>query len=478
MPINKEIQNLVWSAIERFSVQFLRFILTIILARLVSPNEYGLIAMLTIFIQIAQTFVDSGFSSALIQKTNRTEVDFSTCFYFNVLFSIIIYCILFITSPFIAAFYKEPILGIITKVIGLNIIITSLCIVQRTKLTIELNFKKQTQITLLATILSGSIGIYLAYHKYGVWALVYESIFNNLFLAILFAIANRWKPLFVFSMTSFKSLFNFGSKLLGAAILNTIYLNMYSLVIGRYYSATDVGYYNRAYSFSQFVSYNITGIITRTSYPLQCKMQNENELLIASLTKYIRFSTLIIFFLSLLLAAISRPFILFVLTEKWIRISNLLPILCIAYMWFPLGTLNNLMLYVKNKTQYALQSEIIKKIIAVIILVITLPLGLKALCWGLLIYNIIDYIITMHFVKKVLPLKVSEQLKSILPCFITSIISYGITTLFLSLVKITPFIDLIMGGFLYTIIFFCIAIILKIKEITFFINKISLIIRS
>lgn len=467
---NKEFQSIIWSAIERFSVQILRFILTIILARLVTPNEYGLIAMLTIFLQLGQTFVDSGFSSALIQKSNRNEVDFATCFYFNFLFSCLIYLILYIFSPYIGLFYNEPILSIIIKYSGINLILSSLSLVQRTKLTIDLNFKKQTKITLIATILSGLIGIILAYLKYGVWALVAESLLNNLFICILLWISSKWKPLFTFSVNSFKHLFNFGGKLLGAAILNTLYINMYSLVIGKFYTATDVGYYNRAYSFSQFTSYNITGIITRATYPIQCKLQDDPEQLQASLIKHLRISGFIVFPATLLLAAISKPFISFILTDKWLEVANLLPILCISYLWFPLCTMNNLILYVKNRTDYALKSEIVKKCIAVSILIFTLPFGIKILCWGFLLYNLSDYLITLFFVKKVLNIKIIGQIKIIIPILISAFIPYIIVSIFSNYNSLPDALNLILSICLYIIIYTIIIIIIKPEEFKF-INK-------
>lgn len=470
--INKELQSIIWSAIERFSVQILKFVLTIILARLVTPNEYGLIAMLTIFLQLGQTFIDSGFSSALIQKNNRSEVDFSTCFYFNFIFSCLIYAILYIAAPFIGQFYNEPILSTVIKYSGINLIISSLCLVQRTKLTIALNFKKQTKITLLATLLSGCIGVILAYLKYGVWALVMESIFNNLFICILLWSTNKWKPLLTFSIKSFKQLFNFGSKLLGAAVLNTLYINMYSLVIGKFYTATDVGYYNRAYSFSQFTSYNITGIITRATYPIQCKLQNNSEQLHASLIKYLRLSGFIIFPATLLLASISRPLISVILTNKWIEVANLLPILCISYLLFPLCTMNNLILYVKNRTDYALKSEIIKKCIAVIILISTLPLGIKILCWGFLLYNLCDYFITMIFVRRVLQTNFSYQTKIMFPIFINAFIPYVLVSLFIKYVQLSSTLSLCIGSCLYMISYIIILFILRPKELKLLKKKI------
>jgi O-antigen/teichoic acid export membrane protein len=219
---NQTLKGVIWSAIERFSVQGIQFILGILLARLVEPAEYGLIALLSIFLAIAQTFIDSGFSNALIQKKDRTEIDYSTVFYFNITIACIIYGILFLVAPYMARFYKEPQLKIITRLIGVNIIIASFSIVQRAKLTIKLDFKTQTQASLTAVIISGLAGIFIAYHGYGVWALVVQAILSNLLNTLLLWVFAKWRPLLVFSSESFRKLFLFGSKLLLSGLLHTL----------------------------------------------------------------------------------------------------------------------------------------------------------------------------------------------------------------------------------------------------------------
>lgn len=338
---HQAVKGMVWSAVERFSVQGVQFILGIIIARLVSPSEYGLIAMLGIFLAIAQTFIDSGFSSALIQKKDRTDIDYSTAFYFNLAIAVIVYGILFLTAPLIADFYEESQLEVITKWIGLNLIISGFSIVQRAKLTVKLDFKTQAKASLLAVLFSGVVGVVLAYKGFGVWALVIQALLNNLLDTLLLWICTKWMPSFVFSWNSFKTLFSFGSKLLLSGLLHTVYINLYSLVIGRKYSATDVGYYNRAYSLAQFPSINIVGIITRVIYPVQCEMQGDDEQLNRSFIQYLRISCYIIFPLMVGLSVLAKPLVLVLLTEKWLPMSDLLSILCIAYMWYPMMVILN-----------------------------------------------------------------------------------------------------------------------------------------
>lgn len=469
---NKAIKGVIWSAIERFSVQGIQFILSIIIARLVMPSEYGLIAMLTIFLAIAQCFIDSGFGNALIQKQNRTETDYATVFYFNIAVALIFYFILYVSAPYIASFYKEPQLNAITKWVGLNIVLMSFSIVQRAKLTINLDFKTQAKASLSAVIISGAIAIYLAYHKYGVWALVSQSLINNFLNTLFLAIKTKWIPKLVFSKQSFKTLFSFGSKLMLSGLLHTIYLNLYSLVIGRFYSSSNVGFYNRSYTIAQYPSSNIVSVISRAIYPIQCSQQNDTEKLSSSFHKYLRMECYIIFPLMIGLAALSEPLINILLTEKWLPAAPLLAILSIAYMWDPVMALNNQILKVKGRSDYFLQAEIIKKIIAFAILFITLPLGVKALCLGVILYSIMDIIIIIFYVKKVIRTSYFKQIKELIPIFILSA-TMGIIVYFITLLFNNNFTALILGFFIGTVYYLIISKIFKLREFQIVLNLIK-----
>ena len=325
-----------WSAVERFSVQGIQFILTIIIARLVSPSDYGLIAMLGIFLAIAQTFIDSGFSNALIQKQDRTEADFSTVFYFNIVVGVVVYLLLYLCSPFIASFYNEPKLDLVTKVVGLNLIISSFSVVQRAKLTIALNFKLQAVASLIAVIISGGIGVYMAYVGYGVWAIAIQALLNNFLNTVLLWVVTKWVPKFCFSWMSFRILFNFGSKLLLSGLLHTIYTNLYNIVIGKKFSAMELGYYNQAYTIAFFPSNSIMSIMSRAIYPIQCSIQDDDERLKNIFLQYLRISVYVIFPLMIGICVLAKPFVLLILTEKWLSMVPLLQIMCIAYMWKPI----------------------------------------------------------------------------------------------------------------------------------------------
>lgn len=456
--------GVIWSAIERFSVQGISFILSIVIARLVTPAEYGLIAMLAIFMAIAQSFIDSGFGNALIQKKDRNEVDYSTVFYFNIVVSVILYGILSLCAPLIAQFYNQPELTSVTRWIGLNLIFISLSIVQQTRLNIDLNFKLQAKVSLAAVIISGIIGVVLAYHGYGVWALVTQSLSNNLLSTIFLWIVAKWHPLWVFSFDSFKRLFSFGSKLLASGLMHTIYLNLYSLVIGKFYKAADVGYYNRAYTISQYPSTNIVMIMTRAMYPVQCAHQDDTKWLVDNFRNYLRMACFIVFPLMTLLAVIAKPLVLIVLTEKWLPAAELISILSIAYMWYPVMVINNQMLNVKGRSDLFLKAEIIKKIVAVAILCITLPFGVRWLCWGVLLYNLFDAMLIIWFTKRVIPIGYKIQFNAIF-----SILSITIISGFVSfgVIQLTNgvWISLIGGIIVFTAIFTTVAILLKLEEL-------------
>lgn len=469
---SQAVRGVLWSAVERFSVQGIQFVLSIIIARLVAPSEYGLIAMLGIFLAIAQTFIESGFSNALIQKKDRTEIDFSTVFYFNIVVSLVVYLILFLSAPYIALFYKEPLLDIITKWVGLNIIISALSIVQRAKLTIQLNFKTQAKASLIAVIVSGICGITMAYYGYGVWALVCQSLLNNLLNTLLLWVFARWMPAFIFSWQSFKGLFSFGSKLLLSGLLHTIYLNLYTLVIGRKYSATDVGYYNRSYSLAQYPSVNIVGVITRAIYPIQCEMQHDEERLSSSFIQYLRMSCYIIFPLMVGLAVLSKPMVLVLLTDKWVSMSELLSILCIAYMWYPVMVINNQMLNVRGRSDYFLKAEIIKKIVAIVILLLTMPLGLKILCLRNLSYNILVWNY-YSFTEKVMNTGFRQQFQAILPIFLVSIGVGVVTHLFLLIIS-NVYIQLFGGLLIGAVCLVFFSFVFRIKEFSYLLSYLKI----
>lgn len=463
-------RSIVWSAIERFSGQGIQFILSIIIARLVSPSDYGLIAMLTIFLSVAQSLIDSGFSNALIQKKDRTETDYATVFYFNLVVSMGIYGIFWLVSPYIASFYNEPILKDVARLAGLNFILSAFSIIQRTKLIINLDFKTQAKISIISITISGFIGIYCAWKGLGVWALVFQSLINNTINTILLWLFSHWKPIFVFSISSFKRLFSFGSRMLLTGLLATFYNNMYSLVIGKFFTAQDLGYYNRMHSLAVFPSSNITSIIARAVYPIQCNIQDNNQILKESFFKLLRLSSFVIFPAMLGLAALSKPIILVLLSDKWVSASGLLTILCFALMWNHIMYLNWQILGVKGRSDLSFKSEVYKKIISVTILICTIPLGIRIMCIGMVVYSMIDILIIICFLKQVFPISHSEEYRIIFPLFLLSFAMFCIVSFCTSLIT-NPYMQIVIGLGLGICSYAGLAYFFKFPELYYYLHK-------
>ncbi|MCL1933211.1 MAG: lipopolysaccharide biosynthesis protein [Candidatus Azobacteroides sp.] len=460
----KAVSGIFWSSIERFSVQGVQFVLGIIMARLLLPADYGLIGMLAIFLAVSQSFIDSGFSNALIRKQNRTETDFSTVFYFNIVVGLVFYFILFFTSPYIAAFYNAPILESLTKVVAVNVFIGSLTIVQRAKFTINVDFKTQTKASLLSVIVSGIIGIGMAYRGFGVWALAVQSVTAGCIDMIALWIYSRWVPQKIFSVSSFKEMFSYGSKLLMSGLIDTTYKNIYTIVIGKKFSKVDLGYYTRADNYTQFPSSNITGILQRVTFPILSSLQDNDEKLKEAYRKFLRLSAFIIFPLMIGLFAVADPLIQLLLTDKWIGAVMLLQILCLSQMWYPIHAINLNLLQVKGSSDLFLRLEIIKKAIGVSILCITIPLGVVAMCWGMVVSSLIALFINTYYTGKLIQVGYLKQMKDLLPIlgnsFSMGILVWGIT----QLIHIHIF-ALIIGITSGAIWYYCIARLTQSKEL-------------
>jgi teichuronic acid exporter len=455
---DKTINGLLWSFIESFSLKGVQFIIEIMMARFLLPSDYGLIAMLAIFLGISRIFIDGGFSTALIQKRDRTEVDFSTVYYFNIVLSIIFYLILFFSAPFIASFYNLPELTIITRVISLNLVIASFSAVARTKLTIDVDFKTQAKVSLSAVLISGIVGIFMALNNYGVWALISQSILNTLLQSLIIFYLIRWKPMFVFSIDSFKSLFPFGSRLLISQLISTIYTNLYSLVIGKKFSSNDLGFYSRAETFSVFPASTISGVLSRVTFPILSSISNDDTRLKVIYKKYLQLTGFLVFPIMFLIIGIAYPLIEFLLTDKWLDTVMLLQILCLGFLWDPIGFLNLNLLYVKGDAKLILRLEILKKTIAIIILVISIPFGLTPIAIGRAFYSFIAVYINTHYTKKSIQLNYLTQMKLIFPYYLLALtmgILVYLSTLFISGIIFKLVIGVIFGvGYYISVAYF------------------------
>lgn len=417
-------KGVLWSSIERFSVQGIQFVIMIIMARLLTPEDYGLVGMLTIFLAVSQSLIDSGFSQALIRKQNRTEVDNSTVFYFNIAVGLALYLLFYISAPWVADFYGLPELSLVMRVVCLGIIFNSLAVVQRALLTVRIDFKTQAKASLIAAVISGMAGIILAYTGFGVWALVCQQLVNLGINTLLLWIFSKWKPMRTYSWKSFRELFSFGSKLLASGLLDTTYNNIYPIVIGKVFSAGDLGHYTRAQQFSVFPSSNITGILQRVTYPVLCSIQNDIDRLRGVYRKFLKLSAYVVFPLMTGLAAVSFPFIRIVLGEKWIFCAVLLQIICFSMMWYPIHAINLNLLQVQGRSDLFLRLEIIKKAIGVSILCLTIPLGLKTMCFGGVVSSLLCLVINTFYTGKLIQVGFIMQMRDLFPTLVVSLMMF------------------------------------------------------
>lgn len=425
------IKSIKWSGIDRISSYIIQFVISIFIARCLSPEDYGAIAMLSIFITIAQTFIEAGFNQALIQKQNRTLEDTSTVFYFNIVVAIFLYILFVVSSPLIASFYKLDILNSLISIVGLNFIISSLATVQRAYIAINNEFKKLAAISTFGALLGGITGLLMAYNGYGVWSLVYSFIISNTSDTVLLWLFSNWKPKLCFSILSFKELFAFGSKLLASNILHRIYTQLYNVVIGKVYEATELGFFGRAQSLCITPSSIFTSTISRAVYPIECKIQDKDDLLTEKFLMYISYTSMVVFPIMLGISSVAKPLISIILTDKWLPSVPYIQILCFSYMFDPIMGLSADLLSVKKRSDYVLKTEIIKKIVAFIILFSTLFGGLKMMCYGLVLYSIFDIIIVYIYISKVIPqLNITKLTKTIAPLFFCSFVMFILVSLY------------------------------------------------
>ena len=461
---DKTVKGVIWSCIDRFSAQGIQFVFSILIARLLLPEDYGVIAMLNIFLAVSQTFIDSGFGAALIRKIDRTEIDFSTVFYFNIVVAVVFYGILYFSASTIASFYETPLLEPITKIVALNLIINSLSGIHNAKLSIAIDFKSRAKISIITTLIIGMVGLWIAYAGYGVWALVVQSLFSSILRTAMLWSVVKWRPKLLFSWKSFKELFSFGSKLLVSGLLDTVYNNLYTIIIGKIFSPSTLGVYSKANSLAQFPSTNITCVLQTVTFPVLSTIQNENERLADAYKRFLNLSAFIMFPLMVGLAAVADPFIRIVLTDKWEGAIIILQIICFALMWYPIHAINLNILQVKGRSDYFLKLELIKKVQGVLFLIITVPMGLVAMCYGKVLSSLISIIWNTYYTNKLIGYGFFSQMKDLLPILAHSLIMGGIVLL---VVHFLPSLWLkLLGGILSGMIYYTVgAYIMKFPEL-------------
>lgn len=422
----KAIRGVVWSAVEKFSRQGLMTLFTILIARQLSPSDYGLVAMLSIFLIIAQVFVDSGFVEALIQKQDRTETDFSTTFWFNIGVALLVYIALLLFSPLIAGFYDEPLLGELLPWMALVFVINAFRTVQQAKLNIAMDFRRQAWISIIAISVSGGAGLWMAYNGFGVWTLVWQPLLQNFLNVLLLWISAGWMPSLVFSGRSFKNLFGFGSKLLMSRTLNAVYTQGSFLLVGKFFSPSAAGLYSQSTQMTSFIPAAISDVVARVAYPIECELQDNDKELQRRFFQMLRMTCFILFPLMMGIAALAEPAVRLLLTEKWLDAVPLMRILCFAYVWWPASNMSWQLLNAKHRSDYGLKSEIIKRIVGIVILLFPFFGGIQMVCVGIMIYSIVDIYVLTLFTKRILD-KVTfvEEMKVLLPILVNAMVMGG-----------------------------------------------------
>lgn len=414
---DKTIAGMKWSFIDRFTNQGIQFVIGLILARLLNPREWGLIGMLTFFIAISQSFVDSGFSSALIRKKDCADQDYSTVFIFNLAIGVLFYLFLFAAAGPISRFYGEPRLVPLLRVLGLVILIGSPSIIQNAILVRAIAFRLLARISILSSLISGAISIFLALRGFGVWSLAARLIAQSAAVTLLLWLWVGWRPRVSFNGASFRELFHFGNKLFLSNLINAGFQNIYYLVIGRYFSATDLGYYSRADQFKNLPSTSMASVIQRVSFPVLATIQDDTAQLKSAYKKLIQCTMFISFALMFVMAAVARSMIHALIGPRWLPAVPYLQLLCFAAMLYPLHSLNLNMLQVKGRSDLFLAVEIIKKLIAIIPIAIGIFLGIQAMIIGMIVTSVVAYIPNSFFSARLIGYSPREQIMDILPSF-------------------------------------------------------------
>ena len=412
---HKTIRALFWSFFETVGLHGIQFIISIILARLLLPEQYGLIAMLAIFMAIAQTFINSGFGQALIQRKNINHVDECSIFYFNILAGFLGAGLLCLAAPWIADFYNQPFLIPLTRALSLNLIINAFGLVQITLLTKHIDFKTQLKVSVIATVLSGTIGITMALNGFGVWSLVAQSLSSNLFRTVLLWFFTTWRPSLIFSLKALRDMFGFGSRFLASGLLDTVFRNIYLVVIGKLFSPAVLGFYSKAYKIQQLPTASFSSIISRVTFPVFSTIQDDSNRLKSGMRKALRTLAFVNFPLMIGLALVAKPLVMLLLTEKWAPCVPYLQLLCIVGLLYPLHVINLNILMAKGRSDLFFRLEVLKKILVVISIAVTYRWGIIAMIYGQIIVSVVAYYLNSYYTGKLIGYPLKEQVFDFVP---------------------------------------------------------------
>lgn len=438
-------KGLYWQFLNQFSNYGIQFIIGIFMARLLSPEDYGITALPAVFMAVAGIFAGAGFGAAIVRKPELTEEDLSTSFYYSTAVGVVCYILLFFASPWIADFYNAPVLTPLIRVTALGFIYGPIGAPQNIILTRRLDFKTPTKISVICKIISGIIGITMALYGFGVWALAISGMVAGIIGLLMNWYVVRWYPKTGWSKDSFKYLWGFGNKFMVSLLIDTLYNNITPVFIGKYYSPADLGIYNRAENYAKLPSQNVHGVISSVTFPVLSRMQDDDVALAHHYRRMLKVTAFVVFPMMTLLAGIARPLILIMITAKWEASIILLQIICFSMMWWPIHAINLNLLLVKGRSDLFLRLEVIKKIGGIMILAATLPFGLVIFCSGRVLTSLVSLFINTYYTGKLINCGYITQMKDLFPTLCLSLLTFsiaiGCTFLFQDL-----WLQLIIGG--------------------------------
>lgn len=435
--------------------------LAAVLGRLLSPEDFATVAMIYIFFEVSQTLVNSGFAEALIRQKEISEEDKSTVFYINSIASLVLFIVLWVGAPWIAEFYNKPVLGELLPFMSMSVIFNSLVIVQRAYLSHQLAFKKMTKVVLVSSFLSGIIAVWFAYLDYGVWALAYKYVSQTAIVAIGFYIVNPWFPKKGISKKAFSSLFGFGSKLLLSGVINTVYENVYKVIIGKFYAEATLGFYDRAKYLIIHTTQTLVNTLQTVTYPILGKTQDDLVRLKLAYRKIIMASSFIIFPFIICIGVFAEPIVLIWLGDQWGSAVPILQVLCVSGLLYHLHSINLNILKVLGRSDLFLKLEIIKKVMITVAIIFGLQFGIWGLLWAQVISSYLALVVNLYYTNQLLDYSYSEQFKDILPILLLSVLAGGLAFVFKYYNTFYLWLELSLGVSFITIAYFSIAYMLK-----------------
>jgi len=465
----KTLSGMVWTFGQQFSVQLIGFFVSVILARILSPSEFGLIGMMSIFIALGRSLMDSGLTSSIIRTPDADQRDYSTVFIINLVASVIIYFLIYFSAPFIAIFYKQEILTDLIRVYSFLFIFQAFMSVQNAVLTKELKFKALMIIQIPSVLIGGVVGVVLAYLGFGVWSLVYMYLCQGFLSSLQHWFYSDWRPKLVFDRARFKYHFNFGYKITLAGLLESIYQNLYTIIIGKYFSAAQLGYYSRAFSLRQLPISNISAVIGKVTYPMLSSISQDNEKLRGYYRKLMQQVVFWIAPLMILSIVLAEPLFRFLLTEKWLPAVPYFQIMCITGIIYPLQSYNYNIIKVKGRTDLTLKIQMVKKAYCVIGIICAVPFGIYGLLIFQLLAAIVDYNIDCYFSAKLIDYPIIKQLRHILPsvsiAVVVGMVSYAFDQFLLQEMKASDFIRLLGVSGLFATMYLSISYLIKLAAL-------------